>query len=237
MNILIIEDDKDLCHGVSYRLTQEGHRVDCCHDGGEALLYIRQGIYDLILLDCMLPGEDGLHILRAMRAGGNLTPVIILSALGEVNDRVTGLNAGADDYLVKPFAYSELSARIASLFRRKNAFESKLFSYGDLSLDCAENSLMRREPGREDADGPAYKKCSLSQTESELMRLLIQAGDRTTSRTVLLHKVWGLDTSVENSNLDNYIYFLRKRLKTLESRVAIVNRRGLGYRLEYHDKE
>ena len=119
MNILIIEDDKDLCHAVSWQLQREGHRVDCCHDGGEAVLYIRQGIYDLILLDCMLPGEDGLHILRGMRAAGNLTPVIILSALGEVNDRVTGLNAGADDYLVKPFAYSELTARIASLFRRK----------------------------------------------------------------------------------------------------------------------
>lgn len=224
MNILIIEDDKDLCNGVSYQLTQEGHRVDCCHDGGEAALYIRQKIYDLILLDCMLPGEDGLHILRTMRAEGNLTPVIILSALGEVNDRVTGLNSGADDYLVKPFAYSELAARIASLFRRKNAFEREPLTYGDLSLDSAESSLIC-----------GNKKCSLSQTESELMRLLLQSGDRTTDRTVLLHKVWGLDTSVESSNLDNYIYFLRKRLKTLDSRVAIVNRRGLGYRLEYNE--
>ena len=224
MNILIIEDDKDLCNGVSYQLTQEGHRVDCCHDGGEAALYIRQKIYDLILLDCMLPGEDGLHILRTMRAEGNLTPVIILSALGEVNDRVTGLNAGADDYLVKPFAYSELAARIASLFRRKNAFAREPLAYGDLSLDSAESSLIC-----------GNKKCSLSQTECELMRLLLQSGDRTTDRTVLLHKVWGLDTSVESSNLDNYIYFLRKRLKTLDSRVAIVNRRGLGYRLEYNE--
>lgn len=225
MTILIIEDDKDLCHAVSWQLQQDGHRVDCCHDGSEAILYIRQGIYDLILLDCMLPGEDGLHILRGIRAEGNLTPVIILSALGEVDDRVIGLNAGADDYLVKPFAYPELAARIASLFRRKNAFENTALSYGDLSLDSAENSLMCGD-----------KKCALSQTESELMRLLLQAGDRTTDRTILLHKVWGLDTSVENSNLDNYIYFLRKRLKTLDSRVAIVNRRGLGYRLEYHSE-
>lgn len=225
MNILIIEDDKDLCHAVSWQLAQEGHRVDCCHDGGDAALYIRQGIYDLILLDCMLPGESGLHILRGIRAEGNLTPVIILSALGEVDDRVTGLNAGADDYLVKPFAYSELSARIASLFRRKNAFENTTLSYGDLSLDSAENSLMCQD-----------KKCALSQTEGELMRLLLQAGDKTTSRTILLHKVWGLETSVENSNLDNYIYFLRKRLKALDSRVSIVNRRGRGYRLEYNQE-
>ncbi len=223
MNILIIEDDKDLCHAVSWQLQREGHLVDCCHDGSEAVLYIRQGIYDLILLDCMLPGADGLHLLRGIRAEKNLTPVIILSALGEVDDRVAGLNAGADDYLVKPFAYSELSARIASLFRRKNAFENTALSFGDLSLDSAENILMCGD-----------KKCALSQTEGDLMRLLLQTGGKTTDRTVLLHKVWGLDTSVESSNLDNYIYFLRKRLKTLDSRVAIVNRRGHGYHLEYN---
>lgn len=226
MNILIIEDDKDLCHAVSWQLQQEGHSVDCCHNGGEANLYIKREIYDLILLDCMLPEEDGLHILRSMRSEGNLTPVIILSALGEVNDRVTGLNAGADDYLVKPFAYSELSARISSLFRRKNDFGKPAISYGDLSLDSSENSLCCKD-----------KKCSLSHTESELMSLLLQSGDKTTSRTVLLHKVWGVDTSVEDSNLDNYIYFLRKRLKTLESSVSIVNRLGHGYRLEYHNNE
>lgn len=226
MNILIIEDDKDLCHAVSWQLQQEGHSVDCCHNGGEANLYIKREIYDLILLDCMLPEEDGLHILRSMRSEGNLTPVIILSALGEVNDRVTGLNAGADDYLVKPFAYSELAARISSLFRRKNDFGKAAVSYGDLSLDSSENSLCCKN-----------KKCSLSHTESELMSLLLQSGDKTTSRTVLLHKVWGVDTSVEDSNLDNYIYFLRKRLKTLESGVSIVNRRGHGYRLEYHNNE
>lgn len=226
MNILIIEDDKDLCHAVSWQLQQEGHSVDCCHNGGEANLYIKRGIYDLILLDCMLPEEDGLHLLRSMRSEGNLTPVIILSALGEVNDRVTGLNAGADDYLVKPFAYSELVARISSLFRRKNDFGKTAVSYGDLSLDSSENSLCCKN-----------KKCSLSHTESELMSLLLQSGDKTTSRTVLLHKVWGVDTSVEDSNLDNYIYFLRKRLKTLESGVSIVNRRGHGYHLEYRTSE
>ncbi|MDE6386740.1 MAG: response regulator transcription factor [Lachnospiraceae bacterium] len=224
MNILIIEDDKDLCHAVSWQLQQDGHSVDCCHNGGEANLYIRQGIYDLILLDRMLPEEDGLHLLHSLRADGNLTPVIILSALGEVNDKVTGLNEGADDYLVKPFAYSELAARIGSLFRRKNDFGMTALAYGDLSLDSTENILHCQN-----------KKCSLSHTESELMSLLLQAGNKTTSRTLLLHKVWGVDASVEDSNLDNYIYFLRKRLKTLESHVAIINRRGHGFYLEYHD--
>ncbi|MCM1256619.1 MAG: response regulator transcription factor [Roseburia sp.] len=226
MNILIIEDDKDLCHALSWQLKQEGHKAACCYDGAEAELYIRQDIFDLILLDCMLPGKDGMQILKELRGAGNLTPVIILSALGEVNDRVTGLNAGADDYLVKPFDYSELSARIASLFRRKTAFRENRRSYGDLSLDTVENHLFC-----------GGKQCSLSQTESDLMSLLIQAGDKTTKRQALLHKVWGIDPSVEDSNLDNYIYFLRKRLKTLESHVRIINRRGLGYRLEYCDSD
>ena len=194
MNILLIEDDKELCRALSCQLEQEGHSTDCCHNGSEARLYIRQGIYDLILLDCMLPEEDGIHILKTMRAEGNLTPVIILSALGEVNDRVNGLNAGADDYLVKPFAYSELSARIGSLFRRRDAFREPVPAFGDLSLDIRENKLFCKD-----------RNCSLSQTESELMRLLLQAGETTTNRTVLLHKIWGLDTSVEDSNLDNYI--------------------------------
>lgn len=226
MNILIIEDDKDLCHAVSWQLQQDGHSVDCCHNGGEANLYIRQGIYDLILLDRMLPEENGLHLLHSMRAAGDLTPVIILSALGEVDDRVTGLNEGADDYLVKPFAYSELAARIGSLFRRKNDFGTTVLSYGDLSLDNTENILYCQD-----------KKCSLSHTESELMELLLKAGDKVTNRTILLHKVWGVDAPVEDSNLDNYIYFLRKRLKTLGSGVTIVNRRGQGFYLECHSNE
>ena len=226
MNILLLEDDQDLCNALSYQLQEEGHSVDCCHHGSDAELYIRQDIYDLILLDCMLPGTDGIHILKKMRAGGNLTPVIILSALGEVNQRVAGLNAGADDYLVKPFAFSELSARIGSLFRRKEAFQMKRPSFGDLALDISENRLFCGE-----------KYCSLSQTESDLMCLLLQADGKILSRLILLHKVWGLDTSVDDSNLDNYIYFLRKRLKTLESKVRIANRRGLGYHLEVHGKD
>lgn len=226
MNILLLEDDRDLCNALSYQLENEGHRVDCCCHGSDAELYIRQDIYDLILLDCMLPGTDGMHILKKMRADKNLTPVIILSALGEVDQRVAGLNAGADDYLVKPFAFSELCARIGSLFRRKEAFHMERPSFGDLALDISENRLFCKE-----------KCCMLSQTESNLMHLLLQADGKILSRSVLLHKVWGLDTSVDDSNLDNYIYFLRKRLKTLESQVRINNRRRLGYHLEMQEAD
>lgn len=188
MNILLLEDDRDLCNALSYQLENEGHRVDCCCHGSDAELYIRQDIYDLILLDCMLPG--------------------------------------ADDYLVKPFAFSELCARIGSLFRRKEAFHMERPSFGDLALDISENRLFCKE-----------KCCMLSQTESNLMHLLLQADGKILSRSVLLHKVWGLDTSVDDSNLDNYIYFLRKRLKTLESQVRINNRRRLGYHLEMQETD
>lgn len=223
MNILLVEDDRELCGALTYQLRQEGHHTDCCFRGDEADLYIRRGIYDLILLDCMLPVTDGVHILKKMRAAGDLTPVIILSALSEIDRRVAGLNAGADDYLVKPFAFSELSARIGSLFRRKEAFRQERPSFGDLALDLSENRLFCGE-----------KQCSLSRTECDLMCLLLQAKGKISSRSALLHRVWGTDISVDDGNLDNYIYFLRKRLKTLESRVQIANRRGLGYYLEVH---
>lgn len=218
MRILLIEDDLDLCNALSYQLRQEQCKVECCFDGSEAELYLKQNIYDLVLLDCMLPGTDGLSILQQMRRQKNFTPVIILSALGEVDQRVTGLTAGADDYLVKPFAFSELMARIQSIFRRKADFQEKLPSFGDLVLQTAPNLLCCQDCS-----------CSLSQTEYELMRLLLEGGGETIPRPILLHKVWGTDTSVEDSNLDNYIYFLRRRLKTLDSTVKIRNQRGIGF--------
>lgn len=220
MNILIIEDDRDLCHGLSYQLAQEHCRVDCCYNGDDAELYLKQNIYDLVLLDCMLPGKNGLSLLRQMREHKDRTPVIILSALGEVEQRVAGLNEGADDYLVKPFAFSELMARIHSLFRRKADFQESSPSFGDLVLHTSPHTLYCNS-----------RSCSLSQTEYELMKLLLEAKGEATSRRILLHKIWGMDTSVEDSNLDNYIYFLRKRLRTLDSTVQIRNQRGVGYYL------
>lgn len=221
MRILFIEDDVDLCHALSCQLVQSGFAVDCCHRGDDAILYLNQKIYDLILLDCMLPGEDGISLLKGMRSRGDFTPVIILSALGEVEHRVNGLNMGADDYLVKPFAFPELLARIQSLFRRRDSFRQNALTFGDLTLSPEKNTLSCRD-----------LSCSLSQTEYELMSLLIRAQGNTTARSILLHKVWGLDTEVEDGNLDNYIYFLRKRLKKLSSKVSVKNQRGNGYYLE-----
>ncbi|MDO5337089.1 MAG: response regulator transcription factor [Eubacteriales bacterium] len=221
MKILLVEDDKDLCQALSWQLKKEHFTVDCCFRGDEAELYLKEKIYDLLLLDCMLPGISGISILKKMRAAGDFTPVIILSALGEVKNRVTGLNEGADDYLVKPFAFSELMARINSLFRRKAAFHTEAPSFGDLTLELDKNRLVCKE-----------RFCSLSQTECMLISLLLQAKGSSLQRSFLLHKVWGLDTCVEDGNLDNYIYFLRKRLKTLNSCVSIRNLRGRGYYLE-----
>lgn len=225
MRILLIEDDRNLCRALSCQLKQEHFSVDCCYHGNEAAFYLKQQIYDMILLDCILPGTDGISLLREMRNREDFTPVIILSALGEIEDRVYGLNVGADDYLVKPFAFSELLARINSHLRRKQDFCQESFSFGDLILKPEKRTL--------ECNGNV---CNLSKTEYELMRLLLQGGEHTLARSVLLHKIWGIDTEVEDSNLDNYIYFLRKRLRKLSSHVVIRNQRGNGYFLQHLPK-
>lgn len=221
LKTLLIEDDRDLCLALSSQLGRENWETECCHRGDEAELYLEKGAYDLVLLDCMLPGLDGRTVLRRMRERGDFTPVIILSALGEVENRVRGLNTGADDYLVKPFAFSELMARVNSLFRRKDDFTAKALSFGDLRLE-EERQLLFCED----------RSCGLSQTETELMGQLLRSGGQVAARRTLLYRVWGRNTGVEDSNLDNYIYFLRKRLRQLDSRVGIRNLRGSGYYLE-----
>lgn len=226
MRILLIEDDKNMCRALAWQFEQNKDKIDCCHNGTDALLYTKTDSYDLILLDCILPEVSGLTVLKDLRARQNYTPVIILSALGEVENRIEGLNAGADDYLVKPFEFGELLARIRSIFRRKNSFMENHAAFGDLTLNITENILSAGE-----------KTCSLSHTEGELMRLLLEYAENTIPRHVLMQKVWGIDTDVEDGNLDNYIYFLRKRLKTLNSSVKICNRRGQGYYLSTVRKE
>lgn len=221
MKTLLIEDDRDLCLALSSQLCRQNWETECCFLGDEAELYLDKGAYDLVLLDCMLPGLDGRTLLKRMRERGDFTPVIILSALGEVEDRVRGLNLGADDYLVKPLAFSELMARINSLFRRKDAFAGSSPSFGDLRLETDRQLLFCQD-----------RSCSLSQTETDLMEQLLKSGAQVAGRSALLYRVWGRDTGVEDSNLDNYIYFLRKRLKKLDSRVSIRNLRGSGYYLE-----
>ncbi|MDO4331524.1 MAG: response regulator transcription factor [Eubacteriales bacterium] len=222
MRILLVEDDKKLNLSLKFQLEQEKFMVDACYDGEEALYYMNETIYDLILLDRMLPVRNGLSVLREMRGRGIQTPVILLTALGEVQDKIAGLDCGADDYLVKPFDFEELCARIRSILRRpRQLTASETLTFADLAYMPA--SLTLKGP-----DG----SCLLSRREGALLETFLRNFSQSLSRSSLLIHVWGPDSDVEEGNLDNYIYFLRRRLKAVGSAAGIVTVRGIGYRLE-----
>ena len=222
MRILLVEDDEKLNQSLAFQLEAEGFMTDSCRDGEEALYYIGEHIHDLILLDRMLPGLSGTQVLQRMREDGNQTPVILITALGTLDDKVTGLDLGADDYLVKPFDFEELMARIRCVTRRPRKLQlSEQLSLGNITYQTKEKLLT----------GPE-KSCSVSGREGALLETFLRSPGQTLSRTVLLTKVWGMDSDVENGNLDNYIHFLRRRLKTVGSSVRIQTVRGIGYRLE-----
>lgn len=222
MQILIIEDDKELAEAMAFRLKQEGYTVTMCHDGEEGLYYLKESPPDLAILDRMLPSMDGISVLREARKSHITTPVIFLTALGELQDKIDGLDCGADDYMVKPFAFEELLARIRSSLRRPGQMElSSVMTLGDVSYDPQTLRLRGKE-----------KECTLSKREGALLELFLHNPGQTMSRTLLLSRVWGLDSDVEEGNLDNYIYFLRRRLKTLDSSLTLKTVRGVGYCLE-----
>lgn len=224
MRILMIDDDTRLCEVVRYQLEREGFTVDVCYDGDDGLRWIRQQAHDLILLDRMLPTVSGTTVLERMRGDGVTTPVLLLTALSSVADRVAGLNAGADDYLVKPFDISELVARIRAMARRPRQWESgNLLQAGDVRFD----------PDQRVLTGSAGT-CSLSKREAALLDTLLRHPGQTFTRNVLLARVWGPDAPVEDGNLDNYVYFLRRRLAQVGSAMEVKTVRGVGYRLEAH---
>lgn len=221
VRVLIIEDDKKQCWLLQFRLEKEGYSADTCTDGGDAEYYLTKNAYDMVLLDRMLPHKDGISILRDMRKRGDNTPVIMLTALGELGDKITGLDCGADDYLVKPFEVDELLARMRCLLRRPAQIESiNTVSAGDVTYDGDSNILT----------GPK-SSCTLSQKEGELLNLFLHNPDRILPRQTIQVRVWGVDFDTLDGNLDNYIYFVRRRLKNTGSTMSIVNIRGVGYKL------
>lgn len=222
MKILLIEDDKNLCELLKYQLQREKHQVDICHDGRDGLDLLLQDAHDLILLDRMLPTMNGLIVLKKARDCGINTPVIVITALGELYDRIEGLDHGADDYIIKPFECEELLARIRSLGRRSGKYEDdSLINFGDITYD---NSLRI-------LSGP---KCELqlSGREGLLLEVLLRSPHEVIKRMVIFSRVWGVDAPVEEGNLDTYIHFLRKRLKYVGSILNIKTVRGIGYTLE-----
>ncbi len=222
MRILIIEDDPALCEALKTQLEQAGYSVDLCENGTDAPFYLLQKNADLILLDRMLPGIDGLTLLRLIRQNHIQTPVILATAMDQIDHRIEGLDCGADDYLVKPYDIKELLARIRALTRRPPVLrETSALTYLDLSLRTEDHTIA--------CNG---RSLNLSKKEAALFEYFLQNPEKTLSRELLLAHVWGADCMVEDGNLDNYIHFLRKRLRTLKSSAALKTIHGVGYRME-----
>ncbi|HHV09552.1 MAG TPA: response regulator transcription factor [Clostridiales bacterium] len=222
MRILVIEDDKELCSILEYQLKKSGMEADFCHDGEEALLYGTKQTYDVIMLDRMLPGMEGITVLEKLRKKKVTTPVIMVTAMDQLKNRIEGLDSGADDYLTKPFEMKELLARIRALARRSSRIESiDEFYFSDFHLDLGKMKLFRGEEG-----------CSLSKREGDLLAFFIKNKGQILTRELLLTRVWGADSFVTDGNLDNFICFLRKRLKSVHSHATIKTIRSVGYQLE-----
>lgn len=221
MNLLIVEDETGLAGALEHILRKAGNLTDWVADGQSALDYIRGFPYDLVLLDIMLPKLDGISVLRQIRSEGIQTPVLMLTARTTVPDKVLGLNAGADDYLTKPFDPEELLARIGAMTRRKGAMVLNELSYEDLTLDL--NTVTLR-CGKRDVQ--------LSPKEFEIARLMLTEPKMTFSKDLLITRGWGMDSEATDNNVEAYISFLRKKLRFLGSRVTIRNLQKIGYRLE-----
>lgn len=222
MRLLIVEDEVHLAEALTQILKKHHYSVDAAHDGLSGLDNALSGIYDLILLDVMLPGMDGMSILRELRKEGVTTPVIMLTAKGEVSNKIEGLDTGADDYIAKPFSTGELLARIRAALRRKGeVLLEDTLKYGDIELNPSTLKLS--------GNG---KEIKLILKESELMELLISRKQAVTSKDQIIEKLWGYDSEAEGNNVEVYISFLRKKLAFLQSDVRINTIRGAGYVLE-----
>jgi two-component system OmpR family response regulator len=223
MRVLLVEDDPHTAAFIGKGLREDGHVVDHAENGKQGLFLATTENYDAIVLDRMLPGLDGLVVLETLRGAGNRTPLVLLTALGEVDHRVEGLRAGADDYLVKPFAYSELSARLDSIVRRGRAGDEReptRLRVGELELD-----LLSREARRGD------RRIELQPREFRLLEYLMRQAERVVTRTMLLEAVWDYHFDPQTNVIDVHISRLRQKIDHGFARPLLHTVRGAGYRL------
>ena len=222
MRVLIVEDEIRLAETLRDLLDTEHYAADVCHDGESGLDNALSDIYDLVILDVMLPKKDGFSVLRALRQEGKTVPVLMLSARSELSDRVEGLDCGADYYLTKPFEPKELLACVRMLTRRQpEQRASNVLEYGDLRLEPDTFELACRE-----------RSVRLSCKEFDMMELLLRSREMVLTKESLIVKLWGYESDAEDNNVEVYISFLRKKLEHLRSRVKIRTIRMVGYRLE-----
>lgn len=224
MRVLLVEDEKRMAQALCEILRQEKYDVDHCADGLEGLAAIEAGAYDLVVLDVMLPHKDGFSIAREARAKGIRTPILMLTAKSELDDTVTGLDCGADDYLTKPFRTQELLARLRALGRRSLRSADGALAFGDIELNrgasllvCGENSVR------------------LSEKEFRILEYLSANAGQILTREQLAVKIWGYESDAEYNNVEVYMSFARKKLNFVKARTEIKAVRGVGYELRYRD--
>ena len=220
MKILIIEDEKLLADSIKMLLERKGFDVECVYDGKTGEEYAELGVYDLLILDVMMPEMDGYQVAREVRAKRCSTPILMLTAKSGVEDRITGLNAGADYYLTKPFDTRELLACINALLRRQGGQVNEM-TYGNTTLDLSTCILYCGD-----------KNIRLSDREFDLMRYLLQSGERNVSKEVLLVRIWGFESNATDNHVEVYVGFLRKKLRSIGSNIRIEAIRRQGYHLE-----
>lgn len=218
MRILIVEDEPDLLDALKKQLQSSGYSVDDCGNGLDAEDYLKMATYDAVVLDIMLPGIDGLTLLKKMRAEGNTTHVLLLTALDSIENKVNGLDAGADDYLVKPFAYDELLARLRVLLRRRSGQTTNVLEYGGLVMDLNSRTVTR--------DGT---EITLSSKEFAVLEYLLRNPGRVLSRDKIENHVWNYDFEGGSNVVDVYIRYLRKKIDNGFNKKLLHTIRGAGY--------
>lgn len=219
MRILMVEDEKYMAEAIEQVLKKNNYSIDLAFDGEYGLDCGLSGIYDIIILDIMLPKIDGIGVLKELRKNGIEAPVILLTAKGQTEDKVIGLDSGADDYLAKPFKTEELMARLRALSRRKNELiKDNILQYADIELNPLTLNLS--------CDSKEFK---LTLKECQLLELLIKRKDIIISKDSIIEKLWGYETCAEDNNVEVYISFLRKKLNRIKSQVIIQTVRGAGY--------
>lgn len=226
MRLLLVEDEKRMAQALTELLHLEKYEVDHCADGVSGLEAVQSGIYDIVILDVMLPGMSGLEIAKKARKAGVRTPILMLTAKGELDDKVAGLDSGADDYLTKPFLTKELLARLRALARRNIHSSDGTLSFGDISLDTGTTALVCTAN---------QQSVRLSEKEYRILEYLIANQGQILTREQLAVKIWGFDSDAEYNNVEVYMSFTRKKLAFVGAKTTIKAVRGVGYELRCSD--
>ena len=222
MRLLLVEDEKQLSEALKQILIKNKYTVDAVYNGDDGLDYALTGVYDVIILDVMLPKLNGLEVLKMIRKRKITTPIILLTAKGTVEDRILGLDSGADDYLPKPFAPEELLARLRALTRRNtNLINKNILEFADIKLNLSTYEMEAND-----------NNITLTQKEFDIFKYFMQRPKLVVSKDDLITKLWGFDADIDYNNIEVYISFLRKKLSYVESDVKITTIRRVGYRLE-----